>query len=135
MNLITANGYGVSGKFCVQMFAVILGYFAALAGYKGKERYIENRYMYFFSSMLFINVIYYLLACIGIVDKEISIVNVISNTFLLGDGIYATAWCILPYFIGSVICYLGGRSRISLLGWVLETLAFFARVWHFVTKM
>lgn len=124
MNLITANGYGVSGKFCVLMFAVILGYFATLAGYKEKERYIETRYIYFISCMLFINVIYYVLSTVGAIDKKISIINIVSNTFLLGDGIYATAWCILPYFIGSVICYLGGRCKISLPGWILVIVAF-----------
>ena len=89
MKLLTANG-GISGKFCVQMFAVILGYFATLAGEKKQDKYISKRYLYFFSCILLINCIYYLFAQIGFLKANITINSVIFNAFSLGGGIFSS---------------------------------------------
>ena len=130
MKLLTANG-GISGKFCVQMFAVILGYFATLAGERKQEKYITKRYLYFFSCILLINCIYYLFAQLGFIKANITINSVIFSAFSLGGGVYSAAWFFIHFFLGSIICYLNGRGRINFLECILEIIVFilYGNVW------
>lgn len=85
IRLITANGF-ITGKFCVLMFAVILGYFATMAGNKIKDGYIVNRYLYFVSCMSFINAIYYLLSKVGIVEQRLYFRDFVINTIFIKGG-------------------------------------------------
>ena len=123
MKLLTANG-GISGKFCVQMFAVILGYFATLAGERKQEQYITKRYLYFFTCILLINSVYYCFSLIGYIKTDIALSSVLFNAFSLAGGIYSAAWFFIHFFLGSIICYLNGRGQVNLLECILEIIAF-----------
>ncbi len=114
--------YGLTmAKFSVVLFGLLLGYFATGAGVKEKEHYISRRYIYFFLAGLLINTTYFIAAMLGYVDA-ISIKDVMSNSVFLGSGIYVTFWCIPFYFLGSIICYLNGRSRLKTYAIISEIL-------------
>ncbi len=105
---------GMSGKLGVAMFAVILGWFAGQAGQKGKRTlpYIVSRYLYFFASGLVINLLYCLVGNLGLMKAETSLIQVLVSSLTIGSEIFDTFWCMRPFFIGSILCFLNTRYRL-----------------------
>lgn len=116
---------GVTGKFGVAIFAVILGYFA----YKSKEpnvtKYVIKRYIYFFLCGLFINSIYTAFGNAGIFDDPHTVKEVIIESLTLGAGIFRTFWCIKPFFIASILSKLNGKAGAGPLTVAVEMLIMF----------
>ncbi|MCC8181926.1 MAG: acyltransferase family protein [Clostridiales bacterium] len=106
--------HGVSGKLGVSMFAVILGWFAGQAGQEGKGTlsYIVSRYLYFFSSGLIINLLYWLAGNLGLMDIEASLIQVLVSSLTIGFEIFNTFWCMRFFFIASVLCFLNTRYHL-----------------------
>lgn len=111
------------GKFAVQFFGLLLGFFATKAGRKGKKGFISKKYLYFFISGLLINSVYYILSRFGI-GNLVSMKDVLYNSFWLGHGVYETFWCVKFYFVGAVICYINGRGDCTLPIVIGEFIAF-----------
>lgn len=104
--------YGISGKLCVAVFCVILGYFAYRKGRSAREgtlSYAAKRYLYFVIAGLVINVIYALLGRAGVIDRDIGGGQVLLSAVFLRDDILGRFWCMRPFLIGSVFCYVAGR--------------------------
>lgn len=93
---------GVSGKFGVAVFSVILGYFAFRSSEKNIAKYTIKRYVYFVLCGLFINAVYALYAAARH-DDPITLYRVIRTSLLLGSSIYPTFWCIRPFMAGSFV--------------------------------
>lgn len=101
--------WGVSGKFGVVIFSVILGYFAYRSSEKSIAKYTIKRYVYFVICGLFINSVYLICARTGYIDANISIRHLIKTSLLLGSDIYPTFWCIQPFMLASFISKVNGR--------------------------
>lgn len=114
---------GITGKFAVAMFAVILGYFAAFTAEKKGfclESYICKRYIRFLAAISFTIIITELLVGTfsladisnGVhlikdnffVSKSVSsILVILRECFLFGDSIFPLFWCMNSFFYASVI--------------------------------
>lgn len=116
---------GVTGKFGVAIFAVILGYFA----YRSKEpnvtKYVIKRYIYFFLCALFINSVYTAFGNAGVFDDTHTAKEVIVTSVTLGAGIFRTFWCIRPFFISSIISKLNGMAKAGPVTVLVEMLIMF----------
>lgn len=93
---------GVSGKFGVAVFSVILGYFAFRSSEKNIAKYTIKRYVYFVLCGLFINAVYALYAAARH-DDPVTLYRLIRTSVLLGSSIYPTFWCIRPFMAGSFV--------------------------------
>ncbi len=102
---------GVTGKLGVALFGVILGYFAYMSKDTNATHYTVKRYGFFVVSGLVINSLYAIAAQVFPDRKAVTLMQVISNTFSLGDGIFATYWCIPVFFLASIISYLNGKAN------------------------
>ena len=100
---------GVSGKFGVVIFSVILGYFAFRSSEKSIAKYTIKRYVYFVLCGLFINSVYLIAARTGYISGNASITHMIRTSLLLSDDIYATFWCIQPFMLASFISKINGK--------------------------
>ena len=96
---------GVSGKFGVAVFSVILGYFAFRSSEKNIAKYTIKRYVYFVLCGLFINAVYALYA-VAWHDDPVTLYRLIRTSVLLGSSIYPTFWCIRPFMAGSFVSRL-----------------------------
>lgn len=101
--------WGVSGKFGVVVFSVILGYFAYRSSEKSIAKYTLKRYVYFVLCGLFINTVYLICARTGYFGGNVSIPHMIKVSLLLSDDIYPTFWCIQPFMLASFISKVNGR--------------------------
>ena len=100
---------GISGKFGVAIFSVILGYFAYRSSEKNVLKYAVKRYIYFLICALFINGIYACLGHFGLWYDPFTLKEVLITSIKLGDDIFPTFWCIIPFFAGSVLSRINGR--------------------------
>ncbi len=100
---------GVSGKFGVVVFSVILGYFAFRSSEKSIAKYTIKRYVYFVLCGLFINSVYLIAARTGYISGNASITHMVRTSLLLSDDIYATFWCIQPFMLASFISKVNGK--------------------------
>lgn len=119
--------YGITGKLAVTLFCVILGYFSYMKGNSDQGntlQYMSRRYIYFVIAGFIINSIYAIAAYMGIIDREISIYQVIRSSVLITSDIQARFWCMWSFLIGSFFCYLNGKYKLGLAEIVLETLLF-----------
>lgn len=91
---------GVTGKFGVAIFSVILGYFAFRSSERNIAKYTIKRYVYFVLCGLFINAVYAAEAYFTDGDP-ITLSEVVHTSIILGDSIYPTFWCIRPFMAGS----------------------------------
>lgn len=107
--------YGISGKSGVAAFCVILGYFSCVKGGKNGSTllYIIKRYLYFVCAGLVINLIYLAAARADLIDRTISIFQAIRAGFLISDDILVRFWCMRPFLIGSVFCFINGKCRLG----------------------
>ena len=106
---------GVSGKLCVAFFGVCLGYFAYLSKEKNPTKYIMRRYFYFFFCGLLINTIISLYRILN-GRQGFDLFTVLVTSLSLGDKIYPTYWCIVPFFLASVLSYINGQAKVSCTG-------------------
>lgn len=122
---------GVTGKFAVTLFGVILGYFAFASKEENASRYIVKRYAYFAISGLFINSVYAIFGILEMPGGTYSIGEVIIESITIGSSIYATYWCMRDFFIASIISYLNSKARVSWGGVVIEIIIFYylGNVW------
>ena len=100
---------GITGKFGLAVFGVILGYFAITEGKKMKytiSDYTIKRYIYFVICGLFINGLFAIL-------YKYPLTAVFLQSFTLGGNIYNTFWCLPALFTASIIGFFIGRSDIS----------------------
>jgi len=111
---------GITGKLGVAMFAILMGYFAAMKG-AGKSRcseYIVNRYVQFAAGMLIINIIKYIMLVLK-VDTNVTIksgwISILQDAVFLKAGICVTLWCVLDFFLASVVCFLINRYQANLM--------------------
>ena len=101
---------GISGKFGVVIFSVILGYFAYRSSEKNVLKYSVKRYVYFLLCALFINGLYAVCGHFGIYSDPVSLRTVLITSVTLGDDIFPTFWCIIPFLLGSVLSRINGRA-------------------------
>ena len=99
---------GISGKFGVVIFSVILGYFAYRSSEKNIVKYTIKRYLYFLICALFINSLYACVGHLGIYSDPVSVRQVLITSVKLGDDIFPTFWCIIPFLLGSVLSRING---------------------------
>ena len=118
---------GVSGKCCVAFLGVCLGYFAYKNSEKNSTIYIVKRYFYFFFCGLFINTLRMVLYAVGALDLSIVIDGYWNAVWLialeslkLGRKIFVTFWCILPFFVSSILAYLNGRVKVGIVGLLIQ---------------
>lgn len=104
---------GLSGKFGVVLFGVILGYFAYSSKDNNSTRYVVKRYAFFVICGFIINLLFTVVGLLHSGFPEHSIKAVIVNSLLLRDGIFSTYWCIPHFFIASIISYINGKSKAS----------------------
>ena len=102
--------WGVSGKFGVVVFSVILGYFAYRSSEKSIAKYTLKRYVYFVLCGLFINSVYAVCARTGYIEGNISFTHLIRTSLMLGSDIYPTFWCIQPFMLASFISKVNGKA-------------------------
>lgn len=101
---------GVTGKFGVAIFAVILGYLAYKGGNHSKKSlliYGTKRYLYFFICALFINTVY-------TIWKGKSLGELFWATIKIDSSIFSTYWCIQSFFIASVLAYMIGKYEMDI---------------------
>ena len=105
---------GVRGSLGVAMLCVILGYFAYKKGEKSKESLISlslKRYAYF----VVMAVLYYIIALAtgwfrvggGALHTFLVLAK---ESLLLSDTYNGLFWTLIPMLIGSMLCYILGRS-------------------------
>lgn len=112
---------GISGKACVALFCLLLGYFAFAAG-KAKKysplTYSVRRYLYFFVCALFIKGLYWFSARLGYfpagLKERPGFVQTLLSSLFLDGGIYLAFWCIAPFLLGSVLAYIGGYFNLGI---------------------
>ena len=102
---------GVSGKFGVCVFSVILGYFAFKTKETNIAKYAVKRYVYFLVCGLFINSVYAVFSRFGLFSDPISTYKVLKTSVLLGSDIFPTFWCIRPFMYASLITAINKKLR------------------------
>ncbi len=110
---------GISGKFAVALFGVLLSYFAYQAGAKQNDslvRYSLKRYFYFALCGLFINAFYKVSdirtnGCVTFFD----IAQWLKVSFCIGDEIFPTFWCMNIFLLASILSYICGRYQFSII--------------------
>ncbi len=110
---------GVTGKLGVAFFSVCVGYFAFLSKEMNPLFYIIRRYFYFVVCGFVINLVF-------AIGKGNLSLKVISESLLLGSGIFPTYWCIQSFFIGSVISYFNSYYKIQDAFIILEIIIFYS---------
>ena len=66
-----------------------------------------------------INTIYIICGYYGIVKVVIDysdiknvVLTMLNQSFFIGSGIFPTFWCMFPFFLASVLCYLNSREGV-----------------------
>ena len=114
--------YGLTGKFSVAFFFVLLGYFASRSASfspGGFLRYSVKRYIHF-AFFVFVSTLIYIVACYGCTwlfhrpgDDALRVISdgfrynfiyLIRDSFLFEDNYNATLWCLQQLFIASLVC-------------------------------
>jgi hypothetical protein len=102
---------GITGKFAVAIFGILLGYLAYLQGQKRKRtilHYALKRYIYFLICALIVNFIYYALGNLNILSEQYSLYQVLRASLLLDSSIFGAFWCMQAFLFSSVISYMLG---------------------------
>lgn len=118
---------GLSGKFGVSLFAVILGFLAYESGRHRKKtvtQYTVNRYAYFMICGLFINTCFLIFNYLGYVDKDITFTSFWLTTFTISDAIFSTFWCMKSFLIASIVAYIAGNKELSYIEILIITIIF-----------
>lgn len=118
---------GVTGKMCVALFCVFLGFFCAKTG-RNRQRdpveYIFRRYVYFFLWMV---AALGLICLIAYLDRGTRLtryryipviygpVGILMDSVQLRSEISATYWCVQPFAIASVAVVVLNRKNASIL--------------------
>lgn len=111
---------GISGKFGVVLFSVILGYFAYRSSDGNIIGYAVKRYLYFFICALFINTVYFVCSRFGYLTDPVSMRKLAVCSLTLGDGIFATLWCLRPFLFASIISRINGKAKAGIIAFALE---------------
>ena len=111
---------GISGKFGVVLFSVILGYFAYRSSDGNIIGYAVKRYLYFFICALFINSVYFVCSRFGFLTDPVSLRKLAVCSLTLGDDIFATLWCLRPFLFASIISRINGKAKAGMIAFVLE---------------
>ena len=135
---------GVTGKLCVTLFCVILGYFAMIKGLKNAEnpkeqgwKYLVERYLYFLIAGLIIHTAYYLFSRFALAPYQVSIADVFRSSVFLKDTIIKHWWSMIPFLIGSFVCYINGRYHVQLRDIAVEILIciYIGQIWVAICLM
>jgi len=104
---------GLYGKAFVALFCVLAGYYAAQSAERHPaDRYLRNRYIQFSSALIPANFIYILVVHIFPGNAEPLPLtfelmrNFFSDSLFYTDFIVPTYWCMIDFFIGSVVTFL-----------------------------
>lgn len=103
---------GISGKLCVAVFSVVLGYFAYQKGHNTKEstlQYAVKRYVYFAISCFMGNIIYAAAAWLGFMEGNISLLQTFTSAVFIKSDIMDSFWCMRPFLAGSILCFIAGK--------------------------
>ena len=118
---------GITGKCCVAFLGVCLGYFAYKCTEKRPTVYIVRRYCFFFICGLLINTIRVVLNSAGLLNLSVEIngfwdaLRIISvESLCLGRKLFVTFWCMLPFFVSSVLSYINGRANVKAVGLIVQ---------------
>lgn len=103
---------GLTGKFGVALFGVILGYLAYKSSETNIAKYSIKRYIYFVLCGLFVNTLYAVLGTFGYFHGVIGVTKVLRTSFLVGDQIFATYWCMRPFLVASIFSRINGQLRL-----------------------
>ena len=118
---------GMSGKFGVIVFCVVLGYFAAKSGGKkgSLAKYTLNRYIQFALMGVFVNTLYLTVDLFNVFpNKSITVAQVIRSGLLLSDDIFPAFWCMKLFLLGGVICYANKKYEVPAAVCLMEILGF-----------
>jgi len=118
---------GLTAKFAVAVFGVLLGYFATAKLSDAQAafgRYVVQRYLQFVVPMFIVN----LLVVLGNARQAglYGFRQVLVDSFFFSDRIVPTFWCMGPFFIASaligLIAGLTRGNRGARLGWYVASL-------------
>lgn len=115
---------GLTGKFAVAIFCLLMGYFAALKMSKnyGAISYIKDRYLQFSQGVLFMNVglaltiraLYHFdIVNLAFQPDKHNIRGVLSDSFLFSSEIILPFWCIQVFFVSSVMLAIVHKLKYS----------------------
>lgn len=106
---------GVTGKLGVTFFCVCLGYFAYLSKEKNPGKYILRRFFYFFFCGFLINLV---LSFYEILkgNEGFDFFYILVTSLRLGNDIFPLYWCVIPFFLASVLGYIDGKANVSSIG-------------------
>ena len=117
--------YGISGKYAVAVFAVILGFFANNSTSSNSDLSVKilRRYFHFVFPLLMVTSatsIIYVLSRIEEINVWGALKHILKESFLLGENSYCPqAWCLTDFFIASLIIYVFSGKRYRNAIWVL----------------
>lgn len=123
---------GFSGKFGVIIFALLAGYSSYMSATKKKiERYVIERYLFFFICCVVANVLFYILNINGCRDNS-TVGMLIGQSVMLSNYYCNTFWFIKDFLIGSIISFIAGKYRLKIVDQIFISLMFFMIGYPFI---
>jgi peptidoglycan/LPS O-acetylase OafA/YrhL len=110
---------GITGKFAVAIFGILLGYLAYMQGQKRKRsilHYTVKRYIYFFICAILVNTSFYALGRLNFLTEQYSLADVLRASLLLDSSVFPAFWCMQAFLVSSVISYMFGYYSMGLTG-------------------
>ncbi|MBR5774473.1 MAG: acyltransferase family protein [Clostridia bacterium] len=129
---------GITGKLCVSLLGVILGYLSYIKGTKTEKLgpVIIKRYVHFVVMAVVINIFGALKKGYNFAELKTYFIIAV-NSLMLNHELAAIFWCIQSFFLASVILYILGKYKVSSFPIILLTIVFFVcdNVWISVCLM
>ncbi len=125
------HSIGITGKMCVGILAVIMGFLA----YWGKDtdliRYSVKRYFQFFFCGLFINLMFWFCFHYHLVDSDgtMTFGRMIKNSILLGWEFNPNYWCMQAFLVSSIVSKANRIYKVPIPVMILEIILF-AAAWN-----
>lgn len=102
------------------IFAIVLGIFAAKVKEEKIGYWILKRYIYFFISGAFINLLYFGLGCLTDIFSPISFSDVILQSLVIGGKIFSPYWCMQAFLLGSILVQINSRAKTDFVTVIFE---------------
>ena len=113
---------GLSGKFAVAAFGIILGFFACKKGNKKGSviHYTVSRYLYFVLAGLTANILYAAAGYFGLINNYAGPLEVVKISLVLGKDLMSHFWCMRDFLFASVICFINGKYKLNFVVILME---------------